>query len=85
VPPSAKSIVSAAEKKMPVLVSPVVVIAGSKAVPATKAALCDVSIVIAVVEPLVASCNTPEVSPAMLSAVPDVVPAEIIDAMYFPL
>jgi hypothetical protein len=46
---------------------------------------CDVSIVRAVVEPLVASCNTPEVSPAMLSAVPDVVPAEIIDAMYFPL
>jgi hypothetical protein len=46
---------------------------------------CDVVIVSAVVEPLVASCNTPEVSPAMLSAVPDVVPAEIIDAMYFPL
>jgi hypothetical protein len=48
-PPSAKAIVSAAGKNIPVLVSPVVVIAGNAAVPATKAALCDVSIVTAVV------------------------------------
>ncbi len=39
VPPSLKAIVSAAGKKMPVLVSPAVVMAGSAAVPATNAAL----------------------------------------------
>jgi len=75
-----KASVLAAGKKMPVSVSPAVVIAGAAAVPATKAALCDVSIVTAVVgvDP-VWKTNVPAVSVVILNAVVVVVDALIVD------
>jgi len=49
-----------------------------------KVAFCAVLSVSATVPLLVASCRTPEVSAVATSAVLDVVPAEMLDAMMYP-
>jgi hypothetical protein len=46
---------------------------------------CAVDIVTAVVVPLVCRTREPDVSPAIAIAVPDVRPALIVDAMFYPL
>jgi hypothetical protein len=79
-PPSEKAIVSAAGKKIPVLVSPVVVMAGAAAVPAgtvvtpvavnvpASVTFCEASTVTAVVPP-VWSWRTPDVSEVAIKPV----------------
>jgi hypothetical protein len=79
-PPSEKAIVSAAGKKMPVLVSPVVVMAGAETVPAgtvvtpvavnvpASVTFCEASTVTAVVPP-VWSWRTPDVSEVAIKPV----------------
>jgi len=67
---------------MPVLVSPVVVIAGNAAVPATKAALCDASIITAVV-PAVCMFNMPVLSAVVITPPAPLVEAFILEAIYF--